>query len=396
MSKAFDKVWHKGLLYKLRCIGIEGSLFQLLENYLTRRKQRVVLNGQNSSWADVKAGVPQGSVLGPLLFLIYINNLPEGLKSNAKLFADDTSLFSVVFNVEESSEILNKDLKQINDWAFQWKMLFNPDSNKQAAGVLFSHKIKPPVHPPISFNNSPVVFLQSQKHLGMILDSKLNFEEHINEKILKINKVIGILKRIRTDLSRNSLLTIYKSHIRPHLDYGDIIYDRPNIDSFVRKIESVQYNAALAITGAIKGTSKERIYNELGLESLSNRRWYRRMCTFWKIVNINHCPEYLKEYLPRLQFSHNNERNKLFSQLKVNTDYYKNSFFPFCINQWNSLSPAIRNSPSIKLFKTSLLRFIRPNGSEVYNVHDYTGLKLLTRLRLNFVTCRYTSIIITF
>ena len=97
MSKAFDKVWHDGLLYKLKCLGVKGSFYNILNNYLQNRKQKVVLNGQSSSWLDINAGVPQGSVLGPLLFLIYINDLPENLVSVSKLFADDTSIFSTVF-----------------------------------------------------------------------------------------------------------------------------------------------------------------------------------------------------------------------------------------------------------------------------------------------------------
>ena len=112
ISKAFDKVWQEGLLY------------QRLENYLSVRLQRVVLNGQTSSWRPVLAGVPQGSILGPLLFLIYINDLPDELKSNAKLFADDTSLFSIVKDENESANALSYDLSQISKWVFNWKMLF--------------------------------------------------------------------------------------------------------------------------------------------------------------------------------------------------------------------------------------------------------------------------------
>ena len=116
ISKAFDKVWHDGIIFKMKQNGISGNLLNLLSNFLGNRKQRVVLNGQTSSWADVNAGVPQGSILGPLLFLIYIN-LAVGLSSNAKLFADDTSLFSVVHNANTTAKELNNDLVKISRWA---------------------------------------------------------------------------------------------------------------------------------------------------------------------------------------------------------------------------------------------------------------------------------------
>ena len=118
------------------------------------RKQRVVLNGQHSSWVDVKVGVPQGSILGPLLFLIYINDLPNGLNSNAKLVADDTSLFSVVRNITDSANLLNSDLSKINEWALQWKMSFNPDPTKQAQEIILSRKTSQRNHLGLMFNNS--------------------------------------------------------------------------------------------------------------------------------------------------------------------------------------------------------------------------------------------------
>ena len=116
-------------------IGIDGNLLSLIESFLQSRYQRVVLNGQSSKWKNVNAGVPQGSVLGPLFFLIYINDLPQGLHSDVKLFADDTSLFSVIHDVDASSATLNNDLVKIQEWAYNWKMSFNPDKNKQ---VIFS------------------------------------------------------------------------------------------------------------------------------------------------------------------------------------------------------------------------------------------------------------------
>ena len=134
------KVWHDGLLYKLKCLDVERDFYNILKNYLQNRKQRVVLNGQSSPWLDINAGVPQGSVLGPLLFLIYINDLPENLVSVAKLFADDTSIFSTVSDINKSTEELNRDLSTENNWVLRWKMAFNPDPNKQATEVIFSRK----------------------------------------------------------------------------------------------------------------------------------------------------------------------------------------------------------------------------------------------------------------
>ena len=116
------------------------ALLNLIASFLSNRFQRVVLNGRCSTWKEVLAGVPQGSILGPLLFLVFINDLPEGLRSNIKIFADDTSLFSKIKNTFLSSNILNSDLRLIADWADQWKMSFNPDPSKQAIEVIFSKK----------------------------------------------------------------------------------------------------------------------------------------------------------------------------------------------------------------------------------------------------------------
>ena len=123
----------------------------------------------------------------------------------------------------------------------------------------------------------------THKHLGFTLDEKLAFNYHLKETSDKCMKIINILHKLRNLLPRRSLLTIYKSFIRSHLDYVNVIYDQPYNASFVNKIESIQYNAALAITGAIRGTSKEKLYQELGLEYLQHRRWFRRLCLFAKL-----------------------------------------------------------------------------------------------------------------
>ena len=139
-------------------------------------------------------------------------------------------------------------------------MIFNPDVSKQTQEIVFPLKGITANHATVYFNNDPLISENFQKHLGLFLDSKLNFSAHINEKIKNATKGITVIKKMNLPLPRSSLLTTYKSFVRPHLDYGDVIYDQPNNSSLSDKIESVQYNVVLAITGAIRGTSKEKFY----------------------------------------------------------------------------------------------------------------------------------------
>ena len=177
-------------------------------------------------------------------------------------------------------------------------MQFNPDPNKQANEVIISTKSTNNLSdPPVRFNNNDIAKCPDQKHLGIVLDSKLNFDSHINQKIKKYNKLIGVTRRLSVHLPRGALLTIYnKSFIRSNLDYGDFLYDKLNNENFQQKLEKVQYRACLAITNAIQGTSKERLYDELGLYSLAKRRWRSKLIFFYKIIN-GMLPDYLYSYL---------------------------------------------------------------------------------------------------
>ena len=216
----------------------------------------------------------------------------------------------------------------------------------------------------------------------MILDSKLNFKCHLSEKISKANKGIGIIKRLYNFLPRATLINIYKTFVRPHLDYGDVIYDNPSNETFCQMIESVQYNAALAITGAIRGSSREKLYQELGFGSLRDRRWYRKLCFYYKIRH-NDCPLYLTEYIPIFEPSAYSLRsNHSLNVPFIRTERFKSTFFPSSTLSWNQLDPNIQNSSSIESFKRALLKFIRPKPALIYKIHHPRGLKLLTRLRL--------------
>ena len=153
ISKAFNKIWHKGLLNRLTQNGISGNLSDIISDFLNSREQRVVLNGQFSAWTSIDLEVLQGSIIGSLLLLIYINDLSDDLVTNIKLFAD-TSLFPIVNDMNRSASNLNNDLSKISDWAMQWKISFNPNSSKQAQEVIFCVKLQNSNHDSIYFNHN--------------------------------------------------------------------------------------------------------------------------------------------------------------------------------------------------------------------------------------------------
>lgn len=174
-------------------------------------------------------------------------------------------------------------------------MTFNPDKSKRAWEIIFFRKTQKGVHPPATFNNMPVVCSSFQKYLSVYLDEKLKFTNHIKEKNSNANKGIGILRNFYNVPLRNSFIAIYRSFVRCHLDYGAIILDQQENESFYWKIESVQYDA-LVVTGAIQGTSGERLYKELGPETLKSKRWLKKLFYFFKIKN-NAIPSYLAELI---------------------------------------------------------------------------------------------------
>ena len=161
-------------------------------------------------------------------------------------------------------------------------------------------------------------------------------------------KGIGLLRKLQSILTRTSLLTICKSFIRPHLDYDDVVYNRPSNDAFSNKLETVQYNAALAITGAIKGTSREKLYQELGLEYLQQSRLMRRLCLFYKVV-LTKLPAYTYDIIPPVSQSQRNPN--IFNSVSCRTEYFKSSFFPCVIGEWNKLNLEIRRFGSYNIFR---------------------------------------------
>ena len=210
-------------------------------------------------------------------------------------------------------------------------MIFNPDLSKQAQEVIFSRKIK-------KLNN-----FFFQKHLGLTLDIKLNFLEHIKGITKKISKTMGLLHKFQQILPRSTLLTIYKTFVRSQLDYADMIYDQAYNSAFHDKLESIQCNACLVVTGAIRGTSTEKIYQELGLESLKSRHWFRKLCHFYKIFN-DKSPSYLFNLIPHFNRVQNTRLSYNIPTIKVKHNYFKNSFFPSAALETQQASMLLKRS----------------------------------------------------
>ena len=192
---------------------------------------------------------------------------------------------------------------------------------------------------------------------------------------------MGLLCKLHNTLPRLPLLTIYKSFIRPHLDYGDVIYDQAYTASFHQKIESIQYKSALAIKCTIRRTSKEKLCHELGLESLEKRRWCRKLCFFYKTFR-SQSSQYLFNIISTSVRPYNTRNANNVPQFKVKHNLFKKLFFPSVVIEWNKLDLNMHSTENLLIFKEKLLKFIRPSGNSVFKCYNPKGIKLLTRLRL--------------
>ena len=293
ISKAFDRVWHRGLLFKLESVGVSDSLILWFSDYLAERKQRVGLPGAASSWKNIKAGVPQGSILGPLLFLVYINDIVEDIHSCIRLFADDTSLYIIVDNPLEAADTLNADLAKIHSWASKWLVSFNPSKSES---IIFSRKHDRPFHPPLNMDQQAINEVTSHKHLGLIFSNDCNWHEHIDYVKTKAWFRINIMRKLKFQLDRKSLETIYISFVRPLLEYADVVWD--NCTQYEsNELEKIQNEAARIVTGATKLVSLHSLYTETGWESLTSRREKHKLTLYFKMQN-GMTPEYLSSLVP--------------------------------------------------------------------------------------------------
>ena len=262
ISKAFDRVWHKGLLRKLESIGIRGSLLSWVNNYLSERKQRVVINNSTSSWRDINAGVPQGSILRPLLLIVFINDILTDINSTIKLFADDTSLYLIVDDPQETAQTLNDDLVKLHAWSTQWLGNFNPHKTET---MTISRKLNKPHQPNLIMNNTIISTVTEHKHLGLQLSDGGNWNKHIDMITKKAFSRVNILRKLKCILDRKTLETIYITFKRQLLEYADVVLDTKT-QILINKLENVQVEAARIVTWGTRLVSLSNLYIETGWE----------------------------------------------------------------------------------------------------------------------------------
>ena len=275
-QKAFDTVPHERLLTKLHAYGIRGKVLLWIRDFLNERKQRVVLNGEESNWLDVTSGIPQGSVLGPILFLVYINDLPEVVHNAVKLFADDTKLYGKSCTDEDQRSI-QEDINSLIQWSDSWLLKFNISKCK---------------HMHLGTRNTQTVYKMDgmdieqttcEKDVGVYIDNELKFQRHIAESIKKANQKLGIIKRNFSHLDKDSFLSLYKSLVRPHLEYcscvWSVIYKKDAIS-----IENTQRRATKLVHHIQHLPYSDRL-QYLGLPSLEYRRIRTDVIQLYKIVN---------------------------------------------------------------------------------------------------------------
>jgi hypothetical protein len=331
-AKAFDKCNHSLLVHKLNAYGIQDQTNTWISNFLENRRQSVVVDGFSSSFVSVRSGVPQGSVLGPSLFLVYINDLPDKLDKPTRLFADDTAVYGGIKSLNDQQQLQN-DLAKLADWEERWDMEFHPNKCTTLRCTLS--------HTPRDFDyelhGHTLANVTSARYLGVTIHQKLDWDDHINKICSKANSALGFLRRNLKISSPSLKEKAYKAFVRPILEYSASVWD-PYEQQHKDQIEKVQRRAARFVLNRYHNTSS--VTGMLGLlnwETLEQRRRKSRLVAFYKMTNgYMHCDD-LHAQLQRHRRSGRTGNSKKYAQLHCTTNYRMESFLPRTIKDWNIL-----------------------------------------------------------
>ena len=346
-QKAFDKVPHHRLLRKISAMGVGGNVLRWIEAWLSGRKQRVCINQAKSEWAPVTSGVPQGSVLGPVLFIIYIDDLDNGLLTKITKFADDTKLCHPAIT-DKDRRAIQEDLDKLVEWSETWQMQFNLSKcNIMHIGCHNSHNN-------YTMTGSNLKLVHEQKDLGIRITDDLKWDTQVKKSFNKANRVLGLISRNFHYKHEDIMMPLYKSLVRPHLEYA-VQFWSPHLRKDIIKLERIQRRATKMIP-ALRNKSYPDRLKELGLITLEKRRLRGQLIETFKYLkgfnNVSPAGLFDRDF---------NERNRNNGQKLVVKRFQttiKEHFFPIEIAQiWNRLPHDVVESDTINTFKNRLDKF---------------------------------------
>ena len=347
--KAFDKVPHRRLLRKLEGYRVTRNVLAWIDDFLSERHQRVVVNGAKSKWSSVTSGIPQGSVLGPVLFVIYINDLPESCDCSTLLFADDTKVFQQVKSTADC-EKLQADLNHLQSWADRWQLCFHPQKCKV---MRIGNG-----HPEFTYQMTVDGLLidldttHTEKDLGVYVDDKLKFDFHIHTAVTRANRMLGLIKRSYTYLDKESLLCLYKAMVRPILEYGVTVWSPYRIGD-IDAVESVQRRAT-RILPELRGLDYEARLRSLKLPTLTYRRLRGDVINVYKYIHGIYRLSLADNMFEMAQYGATRGHSFKLYKHQSRLNLRKHFFSQRVVDVWNSLPDDVVTAPSLNMLKRRL------------------------------------------
>jgi hypothetical protein len=343
-KKAFDSVPHTRLIKKVEVFGIQGNLLKWIVSFLTDRRQRVRVNEALSDWAPVTSGIPQGSVLGPTLFLIFINDLPGVVQATTALFADDTKVFKPVLNQEDANS-LQEDLDALHIWSTKWQLPFNESKCKTIHYGRTNPQTKYKIGDTIIGNDT------EEKDLGVNFDPSLNISRHHDLTTSKANSRLGIIRRTFRQLKPKPFLQLYKTLVRPVIEYCAVVTN-PVLKRDEDRLEKIQRRATKLVTGTEGKTYSERLV-ELKLDSLEHRRKRADVLQVYRIIQGIDDLQY-SHFFTRHQDQRTRSNGQKIFKRQCSTKLRGNAFSQRAISVWNNLPAKVVNVPSLNSCKSAL------------------------------------------
>jgi len=350
ISRAFDRVWHRGLIAKLNAIGVKGSLLKWIEDYLSNRELKVVISGKTSTSKVINAGVPQGSILGPLLFLIFIDDITEKIRNTAMLYADDTSLMNIIRKRQErtlAAQSLNTDLNGIQNWAKDWNVLFG--ATKCKSMIVSNLKDVEGNHPDLTFMDTILTEVEEVDLLGLTIRRNLTWSHHIDKMSTDAGKRLGLLRRVSPYLSPEQRATIYKCMVRSSMEYASTVWMGASATS-LSSLDAIQRRATKIID------MPQDSLDSIQIQPLEQRRNVGALSLLHRMYHQD-APTLLNNLLPG-PYVHRRETRLSTSQhsaalepVKSTSSCHKRTFLPATVKLWNCLPQDIVNIRDLKNFK---------------------------------------------